>query len=657
MEQLSEFFASVREPFAFGFYEDESAPRMYRFANAYYRFFEAVDLPDYDGGPLYPCGVKYRSAYAVSPDFAQSASVNMERIKAKNNGEPIPELFRDLTYIRCKPPHTVGGNTYTHAIPNFCRVEREGLDAYRNRVLACKDEVFRDSMLRTLDGIACYHRRCIAYLEEQNGDPVLLDALRKVPFQPAETLYEAVVCRNFMYYIDGCDNPGRLDADWFPFYRGENMESVFAAFFDNVDANSGWSSALGPDYNELTLQILRAIRGKRRPSLELRVTPDMPDEIWEASADALRTGCGQPAFYNETLYQKGLAERFPHLSAADRLQFNGGGCTETMLAGISHVGSLDAGINTALVFSELLPQLPQFDRFEDFYDTLHAELCHVTQSVLDQVCVSYRDRAEKICQPIRTLLMDDCIDRELDFNCGGARANWSVINFAGMINVIDSLLAIRDLVYTRHTYTAEQFLSLLTAEDPTFYAKVKQCPCFGVDNEQADLLASDFMQKLFSTLDGRKPPFGDAFLPSSIQFATYDTAGLHVPATPDGRKDRTPLCDSVGPLNGKAVGGPTAMLNSVSRLPLRKALGTPVLNLRLQKKALDRTLKPLVSAFFAQGGMQVQISCMDAAALRDAMEHPEKHEDLIVRIGGYSEYFNRLSPALKQSVLERTEME
>lgn len=85
------------------------------------------------------------------------------------------------------------------------------------------------------------------------------------------------------------------------------------------------------------------------------------------------------------------------------------------------------------------------------------------------------------------------------------------------------------------------------------------------------------------------------------------------------------------------------------------ALGTPVLNLRLQKEHLKEGLRPLILGFFMQGGMQVQISCLSREDMLDALAHPQAHENLIVRIGGYSEYFNRLSDDLKAAVIARTE--
>ena len=149
-------------------------------------------------------------------------------------------------------------------------------------------------------------------------------------------------------------------------------------------------------------------------------------------------------------------------------------------------------------------------------------------------------------------------------------------------------------------------------------------------------------------------PRGD-FYPVSNQFITYADAGKKIPATPDGRKAGAPLCDSLGAIHGNDNKGPTALLNSVSKLPLYRIIGTPVTNIRISKEHLAAVLKPLVKGFFEEGGMQLQVSCLSREEILDAMAHPENHRSLIVRVGGYSEYFTRLSPELQQTILARTE--
>lgn len=651
------FFLNKGEYYAAGFLEEPRRSRFYRHARAVQCFLEHIDLTEYRNSNLYPQGPKWPNHPAMIPDFSGTYSLDQNRFREKCGEAGLRQILDAVEPIEYPATaHTVAGYAWVHAIPNYERIEREGLDSYRSRILNREPSDFRDGLLCVLDGIAAYHRRCLDYLEHVSAAPALLEALRQVPFGPARNLYEAVVCRNFIYYMDGCDNSGRLDADWIRLYRGENIVPLLGEFFDNIDATESWTAAIGPDYNPLTLQILEAIRGRRRPMVELRVTPDMPDEIWAAAADTLQQGGGSPSLYNESLYQQELARMFPSLSPQDRKKFCGGGCTETMLEGISRVGSLDAGINTALVFSQVMrSQLTECPRFSDFWDRLFAALQEAVDDTLEKLNHIYRQRADRMPLPVRTLLIDDCIDRGLDFNAGGARANWSVINFAGTINVIDSLLSIRELVYETREYTAKAFLTLLDEEDPAFLARLRKCPCHGIDHPAANQLAHAFTSRLFALLDRHTPYLGGKYLPACIQFQSYADAGQAIPATPDGRAANSPLCDSVGAVHSKDRSGPTALLNSVASLALSQALGTPVLNLNLQKDHIRDSLKPLILSFFSKGGMQVQITCVSHADLLDALDHPERHENLIVRVGGYSEYFNRLSPALKQAVLSRTE--
>lgn len=655
-KDLVKLFFESGEPFAAGFFEAPERNRFYRFARAQRVFWENMILPAYNGGQLYPTGHRFQARYAVKPDYSYTFSIDWELLKQKGC-KGVEALQQETSLLQGKyTPHTVGGFCYTHSIPNYSRIIMEGLDSYEERIMKLEAGDFRDGLLEIIAGIRIYRDRALALLKKANAPPRLIKAMKKVPFLPAEDLYEAVVAWNFIYYVDGCDNPGRLDEGLYPFYQGENIEDLLREFFVNVDQNDGWSSALGPKYNPLTLQVLKAIKGLRRPSLELRVTKYMPPEIWEDAAEALITGCGQPAFYNEEAYQAALTRRFPHIPKSDLEQFNGGGCTETMLAGMSNVGSLDAGINLLLIFSRYMRSaLKNCSDFNTFYNGLIDEIRSEVADTLDIVNEYKKIRSKVRPQPVRTLLVDDCIDKGLDFNAGGARYYWSVINLAGLVNCIDSLLAIKKLVFEDKEYNAESFIQALDEQNPSFLLRLRSCPCYGVDDDNADALASRFTADVCESLNQRTPYLGGVFLPSSIQFTTYTVAGSNIPATPDGRSYGDPLADSIGPIHGRDTKGPTAMLNSAAKLPQKLMLGTPILNIRLQKNFIRNHLQALITGYFKQGGMQVQISCVSREDILDAMEHPERHENLIVRIGGYSEYFNRLSPELKQTVLQRTE--
>jgi len=198
--------------------------------------------------------------------------------------------------------------------------------------------------------------------------------------------------------------------------------------------------------------------------------------------------------------------------------------------------------------------------------------------------------------------------------------------------------------------------------EEAFRKRLERCTRFGNDEPKADEIAKDVAGFVFSEFLRYAPWRGGKFLASCLMFVTYADAGSPVSATPDGRMSGSPLADSAGPVQGRDKKGPTAMLKSVASIPHNLAPGTLVINVRFVKSIFmskeDRAeLQNLVRTYFDMGGMQLQINVVDQEVLRDAIAHPENYQDLIIRIGGYSEYFNRLSDALKQTVLERTEHE
>ncbi|NQT92426.1 MAG: hypothetical protein HQ559_06675 [Lentisphaerae bacterium] len=674
---------------------------MVRYARAYRRWFENCQINGYKGGCLYPCGERGAGEQAVlTADYSFTLAWNRVNFD-KKSVRATPEQERTLHELqtlfeseerkvdRMTSPHTIGGNGYTHAIVNYGRVLDEGLDAYGERIdlglsnANDQDRVdFYMAMTDLLEGIRVWHGRLIENLRQcdrqcENNDR-LQEALMQVPFKPARNFHEAMVAYNVIFYIDGCDNPGRMDQVLWPYYDSDvsvdrdSALSLMRDFFDNVCANGGWSMAIGgshadggPAYQELTEICIEASHHKYRPSIELRVRDDMPDRIWELSMEALYTGCGQPAFYNERGYLSALRAADLDISDEDIVHWNGGGCTETMLHGCSNVGSLDAGFNLPLILENTLERLLATDSvgFNDILKGFKEDVRTTVTEVVSALNTHFAARAEYRPQPVRTLLMDDCIDRGKDFNAGGARYNWSVVNVVGIANVADSLEAVREVVFERKEITPSRLLDVLNdnfeGNEPLRQALL-HCAKFGNDIDSVDSLAAQIGEFVYTEILSHECQRGGRFLPSHIMFETFGHAGQQVGASPDGRREGEPLSDSAGPVQGRDMKGPTAMLNSVSRLPLHLVAGTPVLNIRFSKAALAKPqgrqhVRALVETYFRMGGLQIQLSVFDREELIDALEHPDKHQNLIVRIGGYSTYFNWLSDDLKHEVIKRTE--
>lgn len=653
---ISERFKAIGEPGAAGMYEEPNRSLFYRKALGLRRFYENRALAVYNGELLYPSGI-IPNSMKIHPTYLEGMYINAAQIC--NKDKELAEVFVSefCRYHSSVPTeHTVAGDMYVHSMPNYERILKEGLLSYQDRIMKIEDKDMREGLLHLIEGIKNYINRSIDYLETAGADEKLINALRKVPLYPAENIYEAVVSWNFVLYLDNCDNLGCVASGLYPYYNGECVVDLLRNLYDNLDSNGGYSMALGADYNPLTLQCLEASKGKRRPMVELLVNDNTPDEIWEKAFEVIRTNNGQPAFYNEKAIMTGLKEKFPVIADEDLKKFCGGGCTESMLAGLSNVGSLDAGINLPLILEKVIyAKLADSKSFEDFYNHYISEVGAVVDSVTAEISNSQRERAKYNPLPMRTLLIDDCIDRGMDYNNGGARYKWSIINFAGMINVIDGMLVIRDFIFAEKLYDVASFIELLQTNNKEFLEKARNHKVsFGNDNEDANNFTNRLSSDVFSMLDDKKPCMGEGFIPASIQFMSQVMAGEKIGATPDGREKGTPLCDSLGAIFGKDTEGPTALLKSVTSLDLKSVLGIPVLNFNINPEFDNSTLKALILAYMKLGGIHMQITCTSLEILKEAYENPDMHKNLVVRVGGYTEYFQNLSDELKKMVINRT---
>lgn len=649
-------FKKLGEYGAAGMYEEPERNLFYRKALGIRRFYENCSLADYNGELLYPSGV-ISNKMNIVPYYMNGMNINYDVIYDKD--KDLAELYcSEFCQYHSSVPseHSVAGNMHMHSMPNYERILKEGLLSYINRIEKMEDKDMCEGLLHIVEGIKNYVNRCVDYLEASGADEKLIQALKKVPLYPAENIYEAIVAWNFILYLDNCDNLGCVASGLYPYYDGEDVTELLKNLYDNLDSNGGYSMALGVDYNPLTIQCLEASKGKRRPMIELFVNDNTPDEIWEKAFELIRTNNGQPAFYNETEIMTGLKNKFSSIKEEDLKKFCGGGCTESMLAGLSSVGSLDAGINLLLILENVIyTKLTSSKTFEDFYDYYISEVKSVVKTVITEISNSQRERAKYNPVPMRTLLVDDCIDKGLDFNNGGARYKWSVVNFAGMINVIDAMLVIRDFVFAEKLFDGAEFIELLKSNNEDFLVQARNHKTsFGNDNKDANNFTNRISTDIFSMLDDKKPYLGEGFLPASIQFKSQVRAGMKIGATPDGREKGAPLCDSLAAIFGKDSEGPTALLKSVTSLDLKRALGIPVLNFNINPEFDNATLKALILGYMKLGGIQMQITCTSVQTLMEAYENPDMHKNLVVRVGGYSEYFQNLSDDLKKMVINRT---
>ncbi|MHB0857093.1 MAG: pyruvate formate lyase family protein [Anaerolineae bacterium] len=698
------------EYLACGFFEQPEAITLARMSRVLRRQYEHCALPAWDGEALYPSGPWSWTNQGSSVTFSYSHSlvVHHGRLAACAREDSDPRRQEGYRWLAeqlggyyqvgqgIDADVSLGGANYTHSILNYGRIVREGLEVYAERIQIGLERAarmgnpesvsFYAALQDALVGIRALHERCVLELEGAVPEPTQRDsharlctALRRVPWNPARSFYEGLVALNWMYYLDGCDSLGRFDQDLGALYEADlahnvlgedDGEHLVGLLWANVDANSGWNVALGgsrddgtPAANRLTMACLRAAKGRRRPNLALRLHRDAPDSVLDAALDALATGCGIPALYHDALYLRAIQEARLNVAAADLHNLAFGGCTELMVHGCSNVGSLDGGLNLPRVLAGTLrSHLTSAPSFDALLEAYACDLRHTIARLVEQVNAAQAAHARWQPQPIRTLFIDDCIDAGLEYNAGGARYNWSVINVGGLANAADSLAAVREVCFGQGDVPPERLMAALESDFQGYEElrlRLERCPRYGNDDPRADELARYVADLVFEELMRYAPWRGGRFIASCLMFVTYGMAGEPVMATPDGRRSGKPIADSIGAHAGRDKHGPTALLRSVAGIPQARAPGTLVTNLRVAPSMFEQgarqRLKDLVWAYFSLGGMQVQITVVDQATLRKAMADPEAYGDLIVRIGGYSEYWRNLSEPLRATVLERSE--
>ena len=668
MSYEAKLFENIGEYFAAGFFEDTSASVAKRFCRAYRRFYENCPVEKIDiDAPLYPSGGFIRDgALTVCPQYNRQFNANYDKLSQKS--EEAAEIFRrfenEHKYYSEAPgkedvlQYTAYIDAWCHSALNLERICAEGVDGYEARVKLMKDEDLREALLDLICGIRAYHSRALAALKEANAPEKLISALESVPFAPAQNAYEALVSSNFIYCFDGCDDIGHIDAWLYKYWRGEDLIPEMHCMMKNLQISFGWSMAVGPDYNELTYQFLKASKGLARPMVELRTTPDMPEDLWELALELVLSGGGQPSFYNDVAIRDRLSSRIPYAPKEDIFRVCGMGCTEMAMTGLTYCGGVDSNLNLLKVFMESLnADLENSLTFEEFYEAFMLRVKKAQDNLMSYVNGYFNRRAETCFAPIRTLFTDDCISKEVGFFQGGARYTYAVPADSGIPNTVDSLMTVKKLVFENKTYSPAEFIEKLACRDSDFLALCAACPAYGRGDDEADELVHDLTSRFYAHYKTGKLDLGIGFLPTSHQFTRHICEGNTTPPTPDGRDMGQPVSDSIAACNGKATKGPTQMLLGASKWEQSDVYCIPVLNMSIYQKFDPDVLRALIEGYFKLGGTQIQITSMTAETLEDARLHPEDHGDLIVRVGGYSDFFKNLSPELQQAVIERTMFE
>lgn len=506
-------------------------------------------------------------------------------------------------------------------------------------------------------------------------------------------------------------NPGRLDQHLMPFFERENQAGTldqeqarellqcFWVKFNNHPAppkmgvtalesntytdfaliNLGGVKADGSDaVNAMTYLILEVIEEMRllQPSSMVQISKKNPDRFIHKTLDITRTGFGQPSFFNTDAIIQQLLRQGKSIEDAR----NGGasGCVESGAFG-TEAYILTGYFNLAKILELTLHngfdnrtqcqvglQTGHADDFQDFQALLQAfsqQIRFFADTKMEGNRIIEQLFAQHLPVPFLSLLIDDCISLGKDYNAGGARYNTSYIQGVGLGSVTDSLTALRYQVFEQKNLSMQAMRKALQTDfenDPELRAAlVYHTPKYGNDDDYADQHASWLFNTFFEAVDGYPCYRGGCFRINMLPTTCHVYFGSVTGAMPDGRKAGLPLSEGISPFQGADTKGPTAVLRSAAKIDHIKTGGT-LLNQKFTPSFFDdpdsyQKLTALIRTYFRLDGHHIQFNVVSAETLRQAQQNPEKYRDLIVRVAGYSDYFNDLGEDLQNEIIARTE--
>ncbi len=431
------------------------------------------------------------------------------------------------------------------------------------------------------------------------------------------------------------------------------------------------------DFTRLCLEVCREV-GQPYPNLAVRVGAETPEWLWDEIAVTIKSGAGHPMILNDDTWVGNFHRLgYPIESARDYYNM---GCVEMMIMGQTAewrgAGNMDLPGMLELVFrngeanlaGETGAKTGALDAFETFDPFLDACLEQVRHRVREnRRLVEQQDagRRGKAYDPFGSLFIDDCLERGRDMYQGGARFGpIRPMIGKGLATTADALAAVKKLVFDEQRFTLQELWAILERDfeghEGLRVELGRRLPCFGNDDPEVDAIA----QKVFAAYtdavhacnDGSAP---GTFVTGMFSYTGHISAGEVTAATPNGRRQGETVSNGIAPSQGKDTNGPTRAILSVAKLDHSRITGACAYNLKLCSALVrgekgSATLVALLKTYVAQGGCQMQVNFVDQDTLKDAQQQPEQHRDLIVRVAGYSEYFNNLDHRLQDEIIART---
>lgn len=520
---------------------------------------------------------------------------------------------------------------------------------------------------------------------------IISDVCKKVPANPADSFYEAVQSVHFVTYCISL-NPlryryqqyqlGRPDRYLLPYYLKDIQNGVITKEYAQllldclgIQINNRVPNGLSSGYmvggrdengdivaNELTEMCMQVVDDIRLvyPAVGFCYTDGMDDIYLHKACEIISHGCSHPAIFNDDIITKGLkCYGVPEKQAHNYIHST---CVEITPVAASNVWVASPYTNMAQLLLDILDR--EYESHSELIDAYLKKLDDVIEQNFHEQCRIRELRSERNINPLLSCFVNDCLEKGIDIEQGGARYNWIMPSFVGMANLVDSLYALKELVFVKKEYTVKELKQIL---DSNFESNevlrlriLNSIPKYGNDIDEVDSYFGLITEHIISECKKYTGVHQNAnLIPSVFCWVKHEQFGRVTGATPDGRKAGFPLGDGSGPCQGRELKGPTASILSSTKWAHHELIGGVAVNMKFSKKSLGKnsldTIKSLVKTYLKRGGFEMQINVIDRETLEKAVANPEDYRELVVRIGGYSDYFVKLSPQMQQEVILRTE--
>ncbi len=546
----------------------------------------------------------------------------------------------------------------------------------------------------------------------------IADVCRWVPAHAPRDLWEAIQMYWFVHLgtvteLNGWDsmNPGHIDQHLWPFYqkgiedgtltrdKAKELLSCLWIKFNNQPAppKVGVTALESGTYNDFTniniggvdrngesatndlsymiLEIQEELH-ELQPGLSIHIAQNTPDEFLLEGIKVIRQGHGYPSIFNPDTYVQEMVRAGKTIEDARE-----GGCSGCIEVGAfgKEAYLLTGYLNTPKILEITLnngidPQTGKklgldtgdprtFKTFEELYEAWHKQMVYFVNLKLS--VNNYIERMFSLYAPATflSLYIDDCIEKGKDYYSGGARYNTTYIQCTGLGTITDCFTTLKKHVFEDKRYTMDQILEACKnnwsgGEAMRQYIR-NHTPFFGNDDAYADTIAVRVYDDLVKAIEGRPNTRGGKTQLNMLSTTCHNYFGSVCGATPNGRFAHFAISDGTSPAHGSDSHGPTAVIKSLGKLDQTKSGGT-LLNVRFVPQLLKREedqkkLASLIRTYFKFGGHHIQFNIVDTATLHDAQKHPEEYRDLLVRVAGYSDYFNDMTEQLQNEIIARTE--